>query len=171
MPRIWPTLIPLLLVVGACSDDHPSAKGSTSTPTVLVATTTTLPAGAPDPNSLFPDTPIVSGQNATVNGAFSSVALATPQEDGTTSCEYVTRSDGKKVYVLFPDVYQNDKGLGLPGPPDYQGDARLRDHDANLAHPGDKVIVAGEVDETDSTCAKSSDYPGLVINTSVWSKA
>jgi hypothetical protein len=170
MPRIWSMLIPLLLVVGACSDDHSSANGP-RTPEAPVATTSTLPAGAPDPNSFFPDTPIVSGQDATVNGAFSSVALATPNEDGTTSCEYVTRADGKKIYVLFPDLYPGDNGISLPGPPDYKGDTRLHDQDANLAHPGDKVIVAGEVDETDSACAKTSSYPGLVINTSVWSKA
>jgi hypothetical protein len=171
MRRTWLTLVPLLLLAGACSDDHSSADGSTTSRAPRTATTSTLPAGAPDPNSLFPDTPIVAGQDATVNGAFSSVALKTPAEDGTTSCEYVTRADGKKVYVLFPDTYEVDSGISLPGPPDYKGDARLRDQDANLAHPGDKVIVAGEVDETDSTCASSSDYPGVVVNTSVWSKA
>jgi hypothetical protein len=160
----------MVAVLASCSDDHSSAGGTTTTlPTI--PTSTTLPPGAPDPNSLFPDTPIVPGQDATVNGAFSSVAMSTPNEDGTTSCEYVTRSDGKKVSVLFPDTYPGDGGIFLPGPPNYKGDPRLYAKDPNLAHPGDKVIVAGEVDETDSQCAKDSDYPGLVVTSSVWSKA
>jgi hypothetical protein len=172
MRRAWLVLIPLVVIVGACSDDHTSANGSTATTLPPALSSTTLPAGAPDPNSLFPDTPIVSGGNATVNGAFSSGPdpKAGDDPDGI-GCQWVTRKDGKKVAVQFPDVYASPDGTQfLIGPPNYTP-ARNFDDDPNLVHAGDKVIVAGEVDETDSACTTKTDYPGLAVVSSVWSRA
>jgi hypothetical protein len=171
MPRTWLTLIPLLLLVGACSDDHSSANGATTTTLPPALSSTTLPAGAPDPHGLFPDTPIVSGQNATVNGAFSSGPDPKPGDDPDgIGCQWVTRSDGKKVAVQFPDVYASPDGTQfLIGPPNYTPGNDFN-ADPNLVHSGDKVIVAGEVDESESACAASTSYPGLVVVSSVWSK-
>jgi hypothetical protein len=172
MRRAWLLLTPLLLFVGACSHDDTSANGSTTTTLPPALSSTTLPAGAPDPNSLFPDTPIVAGQNATVNGAFSSGPNPdeTPGSDTNLGCQWVTRSDGKKVAVQFPDVYASpDEKQFLIGPPNYTPGNDF-DADPNLVHGGDKVIVAGEVDELDSSCTKPTSYPGLSVVSSVWSR-
>jgi hypothetical protein len=175
MPRFASVLLCLavaLAVVG-CSSDDKAAHATKGTVKVVVTTTTADP-NAPDAKSVFPDTPIVSGRDATVNGSFSSGPNPDPGSDPTASeqgCQWVTRADGKRVSVLFPDVYKTDTGHFLIGPPNYQGPVETYDQDPALVHQGDKVIVAGSVDETDSGCTKGTDYPGLTITSSVWSRA
>jgi hypothetical protein len=176
MPRNAVVLVIVLVgfvATAACSSHDKADHASKSTVTEVVTTTTRDP-NAPDSKSVFPDTPIVSGHDATVNGTFSSGPNPEPKSDpdaADVGCQWVTRADGKRVSVLFPDVYKTDTGHFLIGPPNYQGAVETYDQDPALVHEGDKVIVAGSVDETDSGCTKGTAYPGLTVTSNVWSRA